>query len=376
MQTVVGVRFKKAGKIYYFDPGDLEIAAGDNCIVETARGIEFGEVVVPPKQVDDSEVVQPLKKVIRTATLEDKERTAILKQKAEEAFDIALGKILEHGLPMKLVDAEYTFDESKLLFYFTADGRVDFRDLVKDLAAIFRLRIELRQIGVRDEAKTIGGLGSCGRALCCATFLGDFAPVSIKMAKEQNLSLNPTKISGICGRLMCCLRYESDVYKERRAVLGESGCGCTGDCCHQPSFFDEFYHEIEDQDDFYADLLKEDTIQEVDYEMMREAAEAESHPVISDDEDEVFVEEQPQPKKESRKETRKGGSRKGAARRKKNPIREQQPEKQQSEKKQSEGQRSQAAAKENPEGKPKSKRPRRRRRRPNGNGAAKKEEKQ
>ena len=274
---------------------------------------------------------------------------------------------------MKLVDAEYTFDESKLLFYFTADGRVDFRDLVKDLAAIFRLRIELRQIGVRDEAKMIGGLGSCGRALCCATFLGDFAPVSIKMAKEQNLSLNPTKISGICGRLMCCLRYESDVYKERRAVLGESGCGCTGDCCHQPSFFDEFYHEIEDQDDFYADLLKEDTIQEVDYEMMREAAEAESHPVISDDEDEVFVEEQPQPKKESRKETRKGGC--ARAQLDVRRIRyEQQPEKQQSEKKQSEGQRSQAAAKENPEGKPKSKRPRRRRRRPNGNGAAKQEE--
>ncbi len=366
MQTVVGVRFKKAGKIYYFDPGDLEIAVGDSCIVETARGIEFGEVVVPPKQVDDSEVVQPLKKVIRTATLEDKERTEILKQKAAEAFDIALGKIAEHELPMKLVDAEYTFDESKLLFYFTADGRVDFRELVKDLAAIFRLRIELRQIGVRDEAKMIGGLGSCGRALCCATFLGDFAPVSIKMAKEQNLSLNPTKISGICGRLMCCLRYEADVYKERKAVLGEGGCGCTGGCHHQPSLFDEFFHEVEDQDDFYADLLKEDTINEVDYEMMREAAEAESHPVISDDEEEWAHKERPKSQKDSRKDSRKAGSRKGSPRRKKNPKREKQ---------QPEGQQTQAAAQENPAGKPKSKRPRRRRRRPSGKGGSKPAEK-
>jgi len=287
MQTVVGVRFKKAGKIYYFDPGDLPIASGDKCIVETSRGIEYGEVVVGPKEVPDDEVVQPLKQVIRAATEEDKERAAEQARRAKEAFNIALERIAAHGLPMKLVDAEYTFDDSKLLFYFTADGRVDFRELVKDLAAIFRIRIELRQIGVRDEAKMIGGLGCCGRPLCCATFLGDFAPVSIKMAKEQNLSLNPAKISGICGRLMCCLRFEADVYKTHKAIYGN---GCS-ECPRTLGLDDEFFNEVEEEEDFYSDLLKEDTIAAVDYEIMREVAEAEEFPLISDEGPELEQEE-------------------------------------------------------------------------------------
>lgn len=214
MLTVVGVRFKQAGKVYYFDPGDLNIEEGSKVIVETARGAEFGEVVVGPKQVAEEDVVQPLKQVVRLATSEDEEHVEDNKVKAKQAFDVGLEKIEKHELPMKLIDVEYTFDNSKLIFYFTADGRVDFRELVKDLASVFRTRIELRQIGVRDEAKMLGGLGPCGRPLCCATFLGDFEPVSIRMAKEQNLSLNPSKISGICGRLMCCLKYESEAYKE------------------------------------------------------------------------------------------------------------------------------------------------------------------
>lgn len=213
MQKVVGIRFKKAGKIYYFDPDIWELQVGDHAIVETARGVEYGEVVVGERFVEENEIVSPLKKVLRKATEEDTEKVASNRSKQEEAFEICAKKIEEHGLPMKLVDVEYTFDNNKIIFYFTADGRIDFRELVKDLAAIFRTRIELRQIGVRDEAKMIGGIGCCGRELCCHTHLGDFAPVSIKMAKEQNLSLNPTKISGICGRLMCCLKYENDTYK-------------------------------------------------------------------------------------------------------------------------------------------------------------------
>lgn len=214
MVTVVGIRFKKAGKIYYFDPDGLNIEKDDCVIVETSRGIEFGYVVVGMKQVTEEEIVPPLKKVLRIATEEDYETHRLNKAKAKEAFDICLKKIAEHKLDMKLIDVEYTFDNNKVIFYFTADGRIDFRELVKDLASIFRTRIELRQIGVRDEAKMIGGLGPCGKPICCAAFLGEFEPVSIKMAKEQNLSLNPSKISGICGRLMCCLKYEYEVYEE------------------------------------------------------------------------------------------------------------------------------------------------------------------
>jgi len=223
LYEVVGVRFKKAGKIYYFDPGDLPISNGDYVIVETVRGIEFGKVVVAKKQVDEKDIVLPLKKVIRMADQKDKLVVEENKQAAEEAYDICLKKVEEHGLEMKLVDVEYTFDRNKIIFYFTADGRVDFRELVKDLAAIFRTRIELRQIGVRDEAKMLGGIGPCGRMLCCSTFLGDFDPVSIKMAKDQNLSLNPTKISGLCGRLMCCLKYENDEYETAKEQLPDLG---------------------------------------------------------------------------------------------------------------------------------------------------------
>lgn len=211
MPSVVGVRFKRAGKVYYFDPADIELQEGDPVIVETARGLEYGEVVSPVREVAAADVVAPLKAVIRKATADDAQQLAANKLKQTEAFTIGTERIAAHGLQMKLVDVEHTFDGSKIIFYFTADGRVDFRELVKDLASIFRTRIELRQIGVRDEAKMLGGLGTCGRALCCSTFLGDFAPVSIKMAKEQNLSLNPGKISGLCGRLMCCLRYESNL---------------------------------------------------------------------------------------------------------------------------------------------------------------------
>lgn len=214
MVKVVGVRFKKVGKIYYFDPGDLDIKLNENVIVETARGIEFGLVVVPNTEVPEEEIVPPLKRVIRIADEEDKKHYEENTKKEKEAFDICLKKISDHKLEMKLIDVEYTFDNNKVLFYFTADGRVDFRELVKDLASVFRTRIELRQIGVRDEAKMMGGLGVCGRVLCCNSFLGDFQPVSIKMAKEQGLSLNPTKISGACGRLMCCLKYEQEAYEE------------------------------------------------------------------------------------------------------------------------------------------------------------------
>ena len=223
MVTVVGVRFKRAGKIYYFSPGEIDIKTGDDVIVETARGIEFGNAVIGSKDVEDNKIVMPLKGVIRKATDDDRIKYLDNKTRQKEAYVICSEKIKKHKLVMKLIDAEYTFDNNKIIFYFTAEGRVDFRELVKDLASIFRTRIELRQIGVRDEAKMIGGLGPCGRPMCCATHLGDFAPVSIKMAKEQNLSLNPTKISGICGRLMCCLNYEQSTYEDIRRRLPKVG---------------------------------------------------------------------------------------------------------------------------------------------------------
>ena len=214
MVKVIGVRFRTAGKIYYFDPLNFQVKRGDHVIVETARGVEYGTVVGSPREVEDDKVVQPLKPVLRVATERDDEQEAGNKAKEKEAFKICQEKIRKHGLEMKLVNVEYTFDGSKILFYFTSDGRVDFRELVKDLASVYRTRIELRQIGVRDEAKMLGGLGICGRPFCCSSFLGEFQPVSIKMAKEQSLSLNPTKISGTCGRLMCCLKYEQNCYEE------------------------------------------------------------------------------------------------------------------------------------------------------------------
>lgn len=223
MTTVIGVRFRSVGKIYYFAPKDLEIKAGEHVIVETARGVEYGKVVLPPREVEDEKVIQPLKEVIRVATVQDKKKEENNRKKEKEAFQICLKKIKEHHLEMKLIDVEYTFDNNKILFYFTADGRIDFRELVKDLASVFKTRIELRQIGVRDETKILGGIGICGRALCCHTYLSEFAPVSIKMAKEQNLSLNPTKISGVCGRLMCCLKNEEETYEELNRKLPNTG---------------------------------------------------------------------------------------------------------------------------------------------------------
>lgn len=214
MAEVIGVRFKNVGKVYYFDPDGRQMELAQRVIVETARGIECGEVALANRQVEDANVVKPLKKVIRTANKEDLDQLERNKQREKQAFTVCEDKINQHKLDMKLVDVEYTFDNNKILFYFTADGRVDFRDLVKDLASVFRTRIELRQIGVRDEAKMLGGLGICGKPFCCSTFLGEFQPVSIKMAKEQGLSLNPTKISGTCGRLMCCLKYEQDAYED------------------------------------------------------------------------------------------------------------------------------------------------------------------
>lgn len=223
MAEIIGVRFKPVGKTYYFDPQDFEINKGDNVIVETSRGIEYGTVVVGRKEINDDELLKPVKPIMRPAQQEDHERYRENKKKEKEAFDICAEKIKRHGLEMKLIEVEYTFDGSKILFYFTADGRVDFRELVKDLAMVFRTRIEFRQIGVRDESKTIGSIGVCGRSLCCSKFLGEFAPVSIKMAKEQGLSLNPSKISGACGRLMCCLKYEQDTYEELLKKLPRHG---------------------------------------------------------------------------------------------------------------------------------------------------------
>ena len=225
MTKIVGIRFRNVGKIYYFGPKNYKMQVGDHVIVETARGVEFGRVVLGPKEVGEDEVVHPLKEVLRVATQADEDREQQNRLKEKDAFKICQKKIREHGLEMKLIDAEYTFDNNKVLFYFTADGRIDFRQLVKDLAAIFKTRIELRQIGVRDETKILGGIGICGRSLCCHTYLSEFAPVSIKMAKEQNLSLNQTKISGVCGRLMCCLKNEQETYEElnkKLPVIGDT----------------------------------------------------------------------------------------------------------------------------------------------------------
>ena len=223
MTKVIGVRFRNAGKVYYFAPEKLSIDQGDHVIVETARGVEYGYVVLGVKEVEDDKIIQPLKPVMRVATPEDDEKALKNREKEKEAFKICQEKIRKHELEMKLIDAEYTFDNNKVLFYFTADGRIDFRELVKDLAAVFKTRIELRQIGVRDETKILGGIGICGRPLCCHSYLSDFAPVSIKMAKEQNLSLNPTKISGVCGRLMCCLKNEQETYEELNSRLPNVG---------------------------------------------------------------------------------------------------------------------------------------------------------
>ncbi len=223
MEEVIGVSFKRAGKIYYFDPDDIEVENGDQVIVETSRGVEMGEVVIERMKVEEEEIVSPLKKVKRKATLKDIDQDEKNKELEDEAYDIALKKIKKHGLPMKLIDVEYTFGHNKVIFYFTADGRVDFRELVKDLARVFKTRIELRQIGVRDEAKMVGGLGPCGRRTCCDTWLRDFDPVSIQLAKDQELALNPAKISGLCGRLMCCLKYESDYYEEIKKEMPDQG---------------------------------------------------------------------------------------------------------------------------------------------------------
>lgn len=223
MIKVIGVRFRTAGKIYFFDPLHFNVKRGDHVIVETARGIEYGTVVSPPREIEDDQVIQPLKQVLRVANKKDDEQEKLNKQKEKEAFSVCLEKIRKHNLDMKLIDAEYTFDNNKVLFYFTAEGRIDFRELVKDLASVFKTRIELRQIGVRDETKILGGIGSCGRPLCCHTHLSEFVPVSIKMAKEQNLSLNPTKISGVCGRLMCCLKHEEETYEELNKQLPNVG---------------------------------------------------------------------------------------------------------------------------------------------------------
>ena len=229
MTKVIGVRFRNAGKIYYFSPGKYEIAAGQHVIVETARGIEYGYVVLGTREVEDNKVVQPLKQVIRMANKEDEALETANKKKEKDAFRVCQEKIRKHNLEMKLIDVEYTFDNNKILFYFTADGRIDFRELVKDLASVFKTRIELRQVGVRDETKIMGGVGICGRPLCCHTYLSDFAPVSIRMAKEQNLSLNPTKISGVCGRLMCCLKNEEETYEYLNSKLPGVGDYVTTD---------------------------------------------------------------------------------------------------------------------------------------------------
>ena len=229
MTKVIGVRFRNAGKIYYFSPGKFDIKSGDHVIVETARGIEYGFVVLGSREVEDSKVVLPLKSVIRMANAEDEATESNNKKKEKEAFKVCLEKIRKHNLEMKLIDVEYTFDNNKVLFYFTADGRIDFRELVKDLASVFKTRIELRQIGVRDETKILGGIGICGRQLCCHAHLSEFVPVSIKMAKEQNLSLNPTKISGVCGRLMCCLKHEEETYEDLNRRLPNLGDYVTTD---------------------------------------------------------------------------------------------------------------------------------------------------
>lgn len=229
MITVIGVRFRSGGKVYYFGPGELNIKSGDNVIVETARGVEYGYVVLGNREIEDTKVIQPLKSVIRMATAEDDAKEESNRKKEKDAFGICQEKIRKHGLEMKLIDVEYTFDNNKILFYFTADGRIDFRELVKDLASVFKTRIELRQVGVRDETKIVGGVGICGRELCCHSYLSEFIPVSIRMAKEQNLSLNPTKISGVCGRLMCCLKNEEETYEYLNSKLPGVGDFVTTD---------------------------------------------------------------------------------------------------------------------------------------------------
>ncbi len=244
MQKVVGIKFRQNGKVYYFAPGDYALKLGDGAIVETARGVEFGTVVAEPKEVEDREIVAPLKPVIRIATEADKAKEAANRDKEKAAFDVCLEKIEKHGLEMKLIDVEYTFDAGKILFYFTADGRIDFRELVKDLAAIYKTRIELRQIGVRDETKTMGGIGICGREFCCHAWQTDFVPVSIRMAKDQNLSLNPAKISGSCGRLMCCIKYEEDTYVELNKKLPRPGDETTTE---------DGYHAVVD----YVNILRQ-----------------------------------------------------------------------------------------------------------------------
>ena len=223
MRIIIGVSFRQAGKVYFFDPGDEQIERGEHVIVETAKGVEYGTVVVPNREMAEEKIVAPLKKIIRVATPKDEDIELKNREKEKDAYKICIEKIAKHRLEMKLIAAEYTFDNNKLLFYFTADGRIDFRELVKDLASVFRTRIELRQIGVRDETKICGGIGICGRTLCCHSYLSEFAPVSIKMAKEQNLSLNPTKISGVCGRLMCCLKNEEEAYEELNSRLPHIG---------------------------------------------------------------------------------------------------------------------------------------------------------
>ncbi len=256
MKIVTGVRFKRPGKIYYFDPENLQLDKGMNVIVDTAMGEEYGEVVIARKEVEDNEVTEPLKKVIRIATSKDEKMRQENKAKEQDAFKTCLEKISKHELPMKLIDAEYKYDGTKLIFYFTADGRIDFRELVKDLAAVFRTRIELRQIGVRDEVKRCGGNGVCGRELCCCTFLGNFETVSIKMAKEQNISLNPSKISGNCGRLMCCLKYEQEVYEEKLKILPKIGAIVktqegTGEVCAVETLKEVVRVKYQDGEDVY-----------------------------------------------------------------------------------------------------------------------------
>ena len=282
MRIVAGVRFKRPGKIYYFDPSDLKLEAGMHVIVDTSMGEEYGEVVIPSKEVADEEIAQPLKKIIRITTEKDEKMNADFKAKEPEAFKICLEKIQKHGLVMKLIDVEYKYDGSKVIFYFTAEGRIDFRELVKDLASVFRTRIELRQIGVRDEVKRMGGNGMCGRELCCACFLGNFETVSIKMAKEQNISLNPSKISGNCGRLMCCLKYEQNVYEEKLKRLPKIGAivkteDGTGEVCAVETLKEVIRVKFEDgEESFYRKYDAKDVVVIKDVEVDDDKIEAES----------------------------------------------------------------------------------------------------
>lgn len=296
MILIIGVRFRKSGKVYYFDPAGKEIKKGDHVIVETARGVEYGTVVLAPKEVTDDKVMQPLKPVMRVSTPDDDKINAENEEKEKEAFQICLEKIAKHGLAMKLIDSEYTFDKNKLLFYFTADGRIDFRELVKDLASVFRTRIELRQIGVRDETKMIGGIAICGRPLCCHTYLSDFAPVSIKMAKEQNLSLNPAKISGACGRLMCCLKNEQEAYEYLNSTLPHIGAkvqtidGYTGDV-QSVSVLKQLVKVIISTDNDEKEV-REYPVSELKFENQNRPANAQIAPALPDEElDETALKE-------------------------------------------------------------------------------------